>query len=87
MQKPLATGLPGNLRIDLLKLEPGRKYPEHTHAADEWVFVAEGSMSDHRGTYEKGDLLTNLKGSSHSVQAGPQGCELLVVWTGKLLGD
>jgi len=68
-----------DVNITLMKLEPNIKFDEHTHAETEWVYIIEGSYSDHIDTYSKGHFVKNSKGSRHLPTSGPEGCTVLVV--------
>jgi anti-sigma factor ChrR (cupin superfamily) len=72
----------GNLHVNVIRLEPGKKIPFHTHKSTKYNYVLKGSMSDEKGSYVGGDVVENKKGTSHSVTAGEDGCEFLVIWCG-----
>lgn len=63
----------------LLRYAPGASVPRHLHAGLETIVVLDGSQSDENGTYERGALVLNPKGSSHSVWSD-KGCVVLITW-------
>ncbi|MBW2970617.1 cupin domain-containing protein [Candidatus Woesearchaeota archaeon] len=71
------------MQIVKITVEPNAQGLEHTHTADEWVYILDGSMLDSTGEYKAGFLLFNSKGSRHAVRAGPDGYEILVFFRGK----
>lgn len=68
------------MHINLLELLPQEQIPFHKHKNTKYSFILNGSMSDENRKYKRGDLVTNKKGSEHSVKAGSEGCEFLVIW-------
>ncbi len=84
MTKPLARDEGRGFQINMIRLEPNTSYEEHKHPDVEWVYVLKGSMTDERGTFGQGEFVVNEKGSRHTVSTGPDGCELLVCWCGKV---
>ena len=46
----------GDCRVFLLKIEPGRKMPQHTHAGVEMTCVLTGAFADENGEYRPGDF-------------------------------
>jgi anti-sigma factor ChrR (cupin superfamily) len=71
------------IHINLLKLEPNKQIAHHKHRYTKYNYISKGSMSDENGEYREGDLVINKKGSEHSVKAGSEGCEFLVIWNAK----
>lgn len=51
---PMSPG--GRTHLQLLKVGPGRKLPEHGHGGEELTVVLRGSYSDHTGRYARGDV-------------------------------
>jgi putative transcriptional regulator len=45
-----------NTRLQLLKVAPGKKLPEHGHRGEELTLILRGSYSDHTGQYSRGDI-------------------------------
>ena len=45
-----------NTHLQLLRIGPGRKMPEHGHGGEELTVVLRGSYSDHTGRYGVGDV-------------------------------
>lgn len=74
-----------NFQVDLMKLNPNTTFHTHTHPDIEWVYVLEGTFSDHRGKFIKGDFLLNEKNSIHTAVTGDEGAQLLVCWCGKVI--
>jgi len=72
--------LEGKINVNRIRLAPGEQIPYHTHKATRYNYILEGSMSDERRNYVPGDMVENIKGSSHSVTAGLEGCAFLVIW-------
>lgn len=70
---------PGAAQAALLWYEPGATVPTHVHEGYEHIVVLAGAQQDERGRYEKGALVVNTPGSSHSVSS-PEGCVVLIVW-------
>jgi putative transcriptional regulator len=46
----------GNTHLQLFRIGPGRKMPEHGHGGEELTVVLRGSYSDHTGRYHAGDV-------------------------------
>jgi anti-sigma factor ChrR (cupin superfamily) len=65
--------------VALLRYAPGSGVPRHVHTGLETIYVLEGSQSDERGTYGKGDLVLNAEGTGHSVWSD-EGCVVLIQW-------
>ena len=66
-------------QIAILRYEPGASAPLHQHVGTETILVLDGSQSDERGTYGKGDMVINPPGTRHSVRS-PEGCVVLLHW-------
>ncbi|MBI2629873.1 hypothetical protein HYW76_02115 [Candidatus Pacearchaeota archaeon] len=72
--------------IYLFKLNPNEEIPFHKHKTTKYNYILKGSMfsisKDKNDSKEikEGELNVNKKGSEHSVKAGPNGCEFLVIW-------
>jgi anti-sigma factor ChrR (cupin superfamily) len=73
----------GSERIALLRYRPGATVPRHRHLGDEHVYVLEGAQQDEAGRYPAGSYVRNAAGSAHSVSS-PEGCLVLIHWTGRL---
>jgi len=65
---PLSDPSAGDLR--LLKIEPGRKMPEHGHGGSELTLVLSGSYSDETGTYRRGDVADLDEDEEHQPVVG-----------------
>ena len=81
--KTLARDEARGLQITIMNLGRNVKRP-HLHPDIEWVYVLRGSFSDENGTYEQGHFLANAKGSQHTLVVGPNGCEIILVWSGSV---
>jgi anti-sigma factor ChrR (cupin superfamily) len=68
------------LNVSILKIQPDKKIPLHKHADTRYNYILKGNMSDENTKYGKGDLIINKKGSKHSLKAGREGCEFLLIW-------
>jgi len=85
IEKYFTKGMPGT-QLKKLKLDCGQMIPYHEHHDTRYTFVGKGRVSEIRKNsnetreYMEGDIFITRKGSAHSVQAGPFGCELLVIW-------
>jgi anti-sigma factor ChrR (cupin superfamily) len=76
---PLSDDEDGSWSSYWMKIQPGARGPEHRHDTTELIFVAEGDFADSDGaTFQTGDVLTYLAGSSHSSSSAT-GCVVLVV--------
>lgn len=73
----------GAERIALLRYRPGATVPRHRHLGEEHIYVLEGAQQDEAGRYPAGSYIRNSAGSAHSV-ASPEGCLVLIHWTGRL---
>jgi len=80
--KNLAKQKAAGMQYDLLKIDPGMKFPTHRHASFEWVYVLNGIFEDENGKYPKDTFLINYKGSFHT-SGSTKGCLLLVYWSGR----
>ncbi len=68
------------ININLIELEPGENIPYHVHKDTKYNYVLKGSMSDEVREYLPGNIIENIIGSGHSLKAGEEGCEFLVIW-------
>jgi len=66
-------------QIAVLRYAPGAQVPRHLHVGTETILVLEGSQSDERGTYTRGDMVVNPVGFEHSVWSD-EGCVVLLHW-------
>jgi anti-sigma factor ChrR (cupin superfamily) len=82
--KTLARDEQRGLQMSIMVLDSFLKRPPHLHPDIEWVYVLRGSFSDENGTYEQGHFLANKKGSQHTLVVGPDGCEIILVWSGSV---
>lgn len=73
---PITLQAKGDLR--LIKLEQGRKIPEHRHTGEELILVLRGSCRDGASSYSTGDFAEFDDENKHSMVAGPDGCILLI---------
>lgn len=47
---------PHGIKSALLRIEPGRQMPNHTHMGEEYTLVLQGGFSDQGGSYLPGDV-------------------------------
>jgi anti-sigma factor ChrR (cupin superfamily) len=66
--------------LAILKYEPGARVPLHLHAGLETIMVLDGIQSDENGDYMSGTVVTNGRGTTHSVWSR-QGCAVLINWS------
>lgn len=57
--------------VSLLRFQPGAVGPWHTHDGVEAIVVLAGSLSDHRGTFTRGDIIASGPEITHAPIAGP----------------
>ena len=68
----------------MLNFSPGARVPPHWHHGYEQVIVLEGSFSDEKDVFHKGDVTINPTGSHHFSVYSEKGCIILISWTGKV---
>ena len=73
---PITAEAKGDLR--LIKLEPGKKLPEHRHAGEELVLVLRGSYRTGTSIYSKGDFAELDDENKNAMIAEQEGCILLI---------
>lgn len=56
-------------KVELLKIRPGGSVNTHTHLADEYTVILEGSFSDEQGLYRQGDFLVRDENDRHTPVA------------------
>jgi len=72
--------LPGEHRVSLLRLEPGRGLPMHRHVGEEFTVVLEGGYTDSTGNYGVGDFAVGPGSEQHEPIADPGNpCIALIV--------
>jgi putative transcriptional regulator len=72
--------LPGEHRVSLLKLEPGRGLPMHRHVGEEFTVVLQGGYTDSTGNYGVGDFAVGPGPEQHEPIADPgDPCIALIV--------
>lgn len=54
--KRLPLGLPGDAKIEIIRIEAGTKVPWHTHKGQELTLCLAGEFSDHNAVYGPGDF-------------------------------
>jgi putative transcriptional regulator len=67
----------------LLRVEPGRALPQHTHRGSEHILVLDGAFRDEIGHYQRGDVSSSDESVDHrpvADMAGP--CLCLIVTEG-----
>ena len=83
-RKPLAADGGRGIQADLMRIRPDFADRPHVHGGFEWVYVLEGGFKDQAGWHGKGDFIVNTTEGVHQVTTGPDGCLLLIVWTGSV---
>lgn len=78
MEKKIVGGR--GININFIKLKPNQEIPMHRHSRLKYDYILQGSITEGRKEYSKGRLIANKKGSKHSLKAGKNGCELLVIF-------
>lgn len=72
--------LPGEHRVSLLRLAPGRGLPMHRHVGDEFTVVLQGGYTDSTGNYGVGDFAVGPGPEQHEPIADPgDPCIALIV--------
>jgi putative transcriptional regulator len=72
--------LPGEHRVSLLRLEPGRGLPMHRHIGEEFTVVLQGGYTDSTGNYGVGDFAVGPGPEQHEPIADPgDPCIALIV--------
>ena len=72
--------LPGEHRVSLLRLEPGRGLPMHRHVGEEFTVVLQGGYTDSTGNYVVGDFAVGPGPEQHEPIADPgDPCIALIV--------
>jgi putative transcriptional regulator len=70
-------------RVELLKIRPGGSASTHTHLGDEYTVILEGSFSDERGVYRRGDFVVKDSSDRHTpVATKDRECICLAVTEG-----
>ena len=69
--------------MELLKIRPGGSASTHTHLGDEYTVILEGSFSDEKGVYRRGDFVVKDSSDQHTpVATKDQECICLAVTEG-----
>lgn len=63
----------------LLRFHAGSRVPTHTHEGFEHILVLSGSQVDENSRSERGDLIVNPPGTSHTVLS-ETGCIVLAIY-------
>jgi putative transcriptional regulator len=72
--------LPGEHRVSLLRLAPGRGLPMHRHVGEEFTVVLQGGYTDSTGNYGVGDFAVGPGPEQHEPIADPgEPCIALIV--------
>ncbi|WP_299080634.1 ChrR family anti-sigma-E factor [uncultured Paraglaciecola sp.] len=61
------------IRTSLLQMQPGGSVPEHTHKGFELTLLLDGSFSDEKGKYVKGDFIVLDRSHQHHP-VSEEGC-------------
>ncbi|MFC2162681.1 cupin domain-containing protein [Candidatus Altiarchaeota archaeon] len=83
-RKPLARDEEKGVQADYIRVEPDFSDHPHFHQGLEWVYIIEGGFTDQAGRHVAGDFLINSMDGEHQVSTGPDGCLLLIFWTGSV---
>jgi len=72
--------LPTNMKmVELLRLDPGERAPQHGHGRRDVTVVLVGTFADEFGVYERGDLAFAVPGMKHEPRAvGDAPCVCLI---------
>ena len=64
----------------LIKMDPGKSAPLHSHSGREYILVLEGSFKDQYGSYAKGSLQINDSKIKHTpIACDKEGCICLSI--------
>lgn len=77
--KPLYHDKPSGMFTQLLRMQPGARYPRHRHHDDEQCLVLEGDVRWGEIRYLKGDFVTSKAGTVHPTLETEQGNVLLII--------
>jgi len=73
----------GDAKAELIRMEPGRSVPRHSHNSQEFTLVLAGGFSDGRDSYTLGDICVVDPGVIHKPVADPgEACIVLAVTDG-----
>lgn len=67
----LAIPMPGEGKVDLLRIEPGAGVATHDHEGDEFTLVLTGAFDDGHQIYRPGDINVGAPGFKHEPKALP----------------
>lgn len=67
----LPLDVPNSGGVELIRIEPGRAVPNHTHTAGEYTLVLTGAFTDERGRYGVGDISYADPSVTHTPKAEP----------------
>lgn len=80
---PVGDPATGGVSTQLLKIEPGRAVPQHTHRGAELVLVLDGGFTDLNGHFIRGDASVGDETLDHRPVADPgSDCLCLIVADG-----
>lgn len=77
--KPLYHDKKAGLYTQLVRMEPGARYPKHIHFDDEQCLVLEGDVRWGEARYQRGDFVTTRSGAVHPVLETEHGNVLLII--------
>ena len=81
---PLTKDEKRGIQADLIRIAPDHVDRAHTHDGFEWVYIIEGGFTDDAGTHKAGDFIINSTEGIHQPKTGPDGCKLIIFWTGSV---
>lgn len=78
--------VPGSrLKSYALRIAPGKAMLQHTHVAEEWTLIVQGSYRDAGGDYAAGDFIEEDEATNHRpIATGTVECICLAVMSGPL---
>lgn len=77
-----------NRAMIYLELDPGTRYPDHTHGGAEDLYLVTGDLLTAGRLMKAGDFVHCEAGTEHQEVVSPSGCQALLVTTmGSVIGD
>lgn len=74
------------LKSYAIRIAPGKAMLQHSHAADEWTLIVQGSYRDEGGEYTAGAFIEEDEQTNHRpVATGDMDCICLAVMSGPLM--
>ena len=83
--RTLTLNADGDTEVQIMRLQAGKRVPQHTHEGREYTLCLEGGFSDERGSYGPGDLSVADSNVIHTPIADEDGhCLVLTVTDARL---